>query len=66
MGTPLPVVMAQAGHLSKRMSELYTHISQRALEEAAERFEQKKAESMAKARKRLQDDAGKRPMEPVN
>lgn len=58
--------MAQAGHLSKRMSELYTHISQRALEEAAERFEQKKAESMAKARKRLQDDAGKRPMEPVN
>jgi len=30
MGTPLAVVQAQAGHLSKSMTELYTHISQRA------------------------------------
>jgi integrase len=66
MGTPLPVVMAQAGHLSKRMSELYTHISQRAMEEAAERYERRKAEVMNEARKRLKDNAGKQPADPVN
>lgn len=39
IGTPLPVLMAQAGHLSKRMSELYTHISQRAMECCSSRSE---------------------------
>jgi integrase len=28
MGTPLPVLMEQAGHLSEKMTRLYTHISQ--------------------------------------
>jgi integrase len=50
-GTPLSVVQAQAGHLSKSMTELYTHISQRALQEAADRYEQRKVEALAEARK---------------
>jgi hypothetical protein len=58
MGTPLPVVMAQAGHLSKRMSELYTHIRQRAMQDAAERFEQRKAARIVEAKKKLQERAG--------
>lgn len=57
IGTPLPVVMAQAGHLSKRMTELYRHISNRALEEAAERHEQRKAEAMEAAKRKLQEQA---------
>ncbi len=56
MGTPLPVVMAHAGHLSRKMSELYTHISQRAMEEAADRFAEKKQKSMAEARQKLATD----------
>src|SRR5690242_8897846 len=32
--TPLSVVMAQVGHLSARMTKEYTHISQRAKQEA--------------------------------
>jgi integrase len=53
IGTPLPVLMAQAGHLSKRMTQLYTHISNRALEDAAERYEQKKAELLQAAKEKL-------------
>lgn len=54
IGTPLPVIMVQAGHLSKRMTEIYTHISTRSLEEAAQRFEQKKAEAIADAKRKLE------------
>ncbi|MGI9071506.1 MAG: tyrosine-type recombinase/integrase [Bryobacteraceae bacterium] len=50
IGTPIQVVMATAGHLSQRMTELYTHISQRTMQEAAERFEERKAELLAEAR----------------
>jgi len=53
IGTPLPVVMAQAGHLSRRMTDLYTHISQRSMQEAAERFEQKQYERREEARRKL-------------
>lgn len=58
MGTPLAVVQAQAGHLSKRMTELYTHISKRALEEAAAAYEERKAERQAEVQAKLQDSRG--------
>ena len=54
MGTPLSVVQAQAGHLSRRMTELYTHISQRALQKAAEKYEQRKGAALERARKNLE------------
>ena len=38
------------------MTQLYTHISQRAMQEAAEKYEQKKAEAMAQARKTLEEE----------
>jgi integrase len=66
IGTPLPVVMAQAGHLSKRMTELYTHISNRPLEDAAARYEQKKAELLEAAKKKLEQEPAKRAPSPVN
>jgi integrase len=53
IGTPLPVLMAQAGHLSRQMTELYTHISQKAMQQAAHNFEQSKIERLAEARKKL-------------
>jgi hypothetical protein len=53
MGTPLPVLMEQAGHLSEKMTRLYTHISHRAMQKAAEKFEQVKAERLAEARRKI-------------
>jgi integrase len=58
-GTPLSVVQAQAGQLSKEITELYIHISQRAIEEAAERYQQKKTEALAGARKKLEEQQAK-------
>ncbi|HEY7388853.1 MAG TPA: site-specific integrase [Bryobacteraceae bacterium] len=55
-GTPLPVVQAQAGQLSEEMTRLYTHISQRAMQEAAERFTQRKAEALAEAKRKLAEE----------
>jgi integrase len=66
MGTPFPVVQAQAGHLSKRMTELYTHISQRSMEDAARRYEQRKAELLAEAKKRLLERPANENQPPVN
>ena len=66
MGTPLPVLMAQAGHLSRRMTELYTHISQRSMQEAAARFEEKKAQSLAEAKKRLAELKSDEPNQAIN
>ncbi|MGI9074179.1 MAG: tyrosine-type recombinase/integrase [Bryobacteraceae bacterium] len=53
MGTPLPVLMEQAGHLSAKMTRLYTHISQKAMQKAAENFERVKLERLAEARKEI-------------
>jgi thiamine pyrophosphate-dependent acetolactate synthase large subunit-like protein len=53
IGTPIQVLMATAGHLSQKMTELYTHISQRSMQEAADRYEQRKAERLAEARAKL-------------
>ena len=61
IGTPLSVVMAQAGHLSRRMTELYTHISQRAMQEAADRFEEKKEKDRAAAMLKLKEAVTAKP-----
>lgn len=53
IGTPIQVLMATAGHLSQRMTELYTHISQRSMQEAADRYEQRKTEWLAEARAKV-------------
>jgi integrase len=53
IGTPIQVLMATAGHLSHKMTELYTHISHRSMQEAAERYEQRKAELLAEARAKV-------------
>jgi integrase len=66
INTPLAVVQARAGHLSKRLTELYTHISQRALEKAAEQYEQRKAEVMAAAKEKLKIEQAKSATETVN
>jgi integrase len=57
--TPISVVQAQAGHLSPEMTRLYTHISQRSMEQAAERYEQRKTEAMAAAREKLEFEKAK-------
>jgi hypothetical protein len=51
-------VQAQAGHLSQEMTRLYTHISQRAMQEAARQFEQRKAEMLTNAREQLKKEQG--------
>jgi hypothetical protein len=53
MGTPLPVLVEQACHLEK-MTRLYTHISQKAMQKAAENFERVKLERLSDARKELE------------
>jgi hypothetical protein len=45
--------MATAGHLSQKMTELYTYISQRSMQKAAERYEQRKAILLAEARAKV-------------
>jgi hypothetical protein len=49
----MPVLMATAGHLSQKMTELYTHISNRSMEEAADKYELRKAERLAEAKAKL-------------
>jgi integrase len=61
IGTPMPVLMATAGHLSQKMTELYTHISERSIEEAVKRYEQQQAESLAEARAKLATGIVSRP-----
>ena len=54
IGTPQSVLEAQAGHLSKRMSDLYKHISERAAHKASDELARVKTEQRAAARARLQ------------
>ncbi|HEX4808697.1 MAG TPA: tyrosine-type recombinase/integrase [Bryobacteraceae bacterium] len=64
IGTPLPVVIAQAGYLSRKMTEIYTHISQRSIQDAAERFERferKKAELVEEAKKQCRRNGSTKP-----
>jgi len=53
IGTPQSVLEEQAGHLSKRMSDHYKHISERAAQKAADELARVKAEQRVEARRRL-------------
>jgi integrase len=53
IGTPQSVLEAQAGHLSKRMSDHYKHISEKAARKAADALALVKAEQRAEARAKI-------------
>lgn len=57
IGTPQSVLEAQAGHLSKRMSDHYKHISEKAARKASDELARVKAEQRAEARRNLQEKA---------
>jgi integrase len=59
IGTPQSVLEAQAGHLSKRVSDQYKHISERAARKASEQLARVKATQRAEARSKLANAAGK-------
>jgi integrase len=54
IGTPQSVLEAQAGHLSKRMSDLYKHISEKAARKASDELARVRAEQRAEARAKSQ------------
>src|SRR5437867_1256649 len=49
IGTPQSVLEAQAGHLSKRMSDLYKHISEKAARKASDELSRVKTGQRAEA-----------------
>ena len=53
LGTPQSVLEAQAGHLSKRMSDNYKHISEGAARKATEQLAKAKATQRNEARAAL-------------
>ena len=53
IGTPQSVLEAQAGHLSKRMSDHYKHISEKAARKASDELARVKATQRAEARAKL-------------
>jgi integrase len=55
IGTPQSVLEAQAGHLSKRMSDHYKHISEKAARKASDALSRVRAEQRAKARAKMQE-----------
>jgi len=57
IGTPISVLEAQAGHLSKRMSDLYKHISEKAARKASDELARVRAEQRAEARAKSQQPA---------
>lgn len=57
IGTPQSVLEAQAGHLSKRMSDRYKHISEKAARKASDELARVKTEQRATARAKLQERA---------
>jgi len=57
IGTPQSVLEAQAGHLSKRMSDHYKHISERAARKASDTLSRVKAKQRAEARAKMQEQA---------
>jgi integrase len=58
IGTPQSVLEAQAGHLSKRMSDHYKHISEKAARKASDELARVKAAQRAEARAKLEQGAG--------
>jgi integrase len=57
IGTPQSVLEAQAGHLSKRMSDHYKHISEKAARKASDELARVKAAQRAEVRAKLEQDA---------
>lgn len=57
IGTPQSVLEAQAGHLSKRMSDHYKHISEKAARRASDALSRVKAEQRAAVRAKMQEQA---------
>ena len=57
IGTPQSVIEAQAGHLSKRMSDHYKHISEKAARKASDQLARVKAGQRADARAKLEAKA---------
>ena len=57
IGTPQSVLEAQAGHLSKRMSDHYKHISEKAARKASDQLARVKAEQRSEARAKLEAKA---------
>jgi integrase len=57
IGTPQSVLEAQAGHLSKRMSDHYKHISEKAARKASDALSRVKSEQRAEARAKMQAQA---------
>jgi integrase len=57
IGTPQSVLEAQAGHLSKRMSDHYKHISEKAARKASDELARVKAVQRAEARAKLEQGA---------
>jgi integrase len=57
IGTPQSVLEAQAGHLSKRMSDHYKHISEKAARKASDALSRAKAEQRAEARAKMREEA---------
>jgi integrase len=57
IGTPQSVLEAQAGHLSKRMSDHYKHISEKAARKASEALSRVKAEQRVEARAKMREQA---------
>ncbi len=55
IGTPQSVLEAQAGHLSKRMSDHYKHISEKAARKASDALARFRAEQRAEARAKMQE-----------
>jgi integrase len=57
IGTPQSVLEAQAGHLSKRMSDQYKHISEKAARKASDELSRIKTAQRTEARMKLQERA---------
>jgi hypothetical protein len=57
IGTPQSVLEAQAGHLSKRMSDQHRHISEKAARKASDELGRVKAAQRAEARVKLEQEA---------
>ncbi len=52
IGTPLPVLQAEVGHLSKKMTEHYIHVSTQARQKAVDAYEREKLERVARVRQK--------------
>lgn len=61
IGTPQSVLEAQAGHLSKRMSDLYKHIREKAARKATDELSRIRAEQRAAARAKLDQEKKEEP-----